>query len=116
MKHDPYKNIPIPDGTHIEPCPVCGADGALWRRSDAFNEPMDHAVECTNGDAIGPQNGLMNEGCFLYFGPVEQFYHGRIADAVKYWNEFAKALNAQRRKRNWDRVGGLSGVLRKQDV
>ena len=36
--------------------------------------------------------------------PPQDFYRGRIVEAVKYWNAYAKALNAQRRQRNWQRA------------
>jgi len=58
---------------------------------------------CSNGEKFGPQDGLTNEGCLLYM-PPQDFYRGRIVEAVKYWNEYAKALNAQRRQRNWQRA------------
>ena len=36
--------------------------------------------------------------------PPQDFYRGRIVEAVKFWNEYAKVLNTQRRGRNWKRA------------
>ena len=84
----------------IEPCPVCGADAELWLFSDDFeNGPINKLMMCTNGEKFGPQEGFMNEGCLLYM-PPDEFHHGRAADAVKFWNEYARALVAQRTKRS----------------
>lgn len=83
----------------VDPCPVCGADAELWLFSDDFeNGPISKLMMCTNGDKFGPQEGFMNEGCLLYM-PPDEFHHGRSADAVKFWNEYARALVAQRAKR-----------------
>ncbi len=111
-----YKKADLPAGPHIEPCPVCGADAEIWQYSTDFkNGPIDKVVMCTNGDRFGPQDGLMNEGCLLYM-PPQDFYRSRIVDAVKFWNEHAKALNAQRRDRNWKRAQVLREVTANADV
>lgn len=44
------------------------------------------------------------EPCPVCGADAQDFYRGRIAEAVKFWNEYAKALNAQRRERNWKRA------------
>ena len=99
-----YKQAELPAGMDVEPCPVCGADAELWQHSNDFkNGPIDKLVMCSNGDRFGPQDGAMNEGCLLYM-PPQDFYRGRIAEAVKFWNQYARALNAQRRERNWKRA------------
>ena len=103
-----YKKAELTVKTPIEPCPVCGADAELWQYSNDFkNGPIDKLMMCSNGDRFGPQDGAVNEGCSLYTAP-QDCDRGRIAEAVKYWNDYAKALNAQRRDRNWKR----SKVLR----
>lgn len=105
-----YKKAELPVGTHVEPCPVCGADAELWQYSTDFkNGPIDKVLMCSNGEKFGPQEGLTNEGCLLYM-PPQDFYHGRIVEAVNYWNEYAKAMNAQRRQRNWKRAQVLREV------
>ena len=101
MKEDEelYKKADLPAGMHVEPCPVCRADAELWQYSTDFkNGPIDKVVMCSNGDRFWPQDGAMNEGCLLYMPPPD-FYRGRIVEAVTFWNEYAKALNAQRRER-----------------
>lgn len=104
-----YKPGELPAGAQVEPCPVCGADAQLWQYSTDFKTgPIEKVLMCSNGEKFGPQDGLTNEGCLLYM-PPQDFYRGRIVEAVKYWNEYAKALNAQRRQRNWQRAQ----VLRK---
>jgi hypothetical protein len=109
---DCYRKIETPADKHLEACVVCGAAGELWRYSEADDAPTTTAVMCSNGEAFGPQSGVVNEGCLLNMPPNE-FYRDTIRDAVRFWNEYAKALGAQRRKRNWTtsqvmRDGGLS--------
>ena len=105
-----YKKAELPAGMDAEPCPVCGADAELWQCSNDFkNGPIDKLMMCSNGDRFGPQDGAMNEGCLLYM-PPQDFYRGRIAEAVKFWNQYARALSAQRRERNWKRAKVLREV------
>jgi hypothetical protein len=83
---------------------VCGADAELWQYSKDFKDgPIEKVVMCSNGERFGPQDGAVNEGCLLYM-PPQDFYRGRIVEAVKFWNEYANVLNAQRRGRNWKRA------------
>ena len=101
--HDDYKqldlsqivSVPPNGGAVLEPCPVCGSAGQLWQYSTSPTAPRQLVVMCSHGEPIGPQDGIRNEGCLLYM-PPEAFYQARIADAVRYWNEFAKALTAMR--------------------
>lgn len=105
-----YKKADFVVKTPIEPCPVCGADAELWQYSEDFkNGPIDKVMMCSNGERFGPQDGAVNEGCLLYM-PPRDFYFGRIVEAVKFWNEYAKALNAQRRGRNLARAQVLREV------
>ena len=101
MTHDMYRRMQPPPKTAIEPCPVCGSEAVVWEFSEYPKDPVQRVVMCENGEKIGPQSGLTHEGCLLYLPPNE-FYHGRGADAVRYWNEYAKALTAYRRKRGWE--------------
>lgn len=98
MAHEPYKQVPIPEGTELELCPVCFAKAELWRYSEDEDSPTETAVMCSNGDAIGPQKN-MEAGCLLMMPPKE-FYWGTIREAVKYWNAYAVALSAQRLQRS----------------
>lgn len=101
--HDDYKQVDLSEyvfappngGPALEPCPVCGSKAALWQYSESDTAPRKLLVCCTHGEPIGPQEGLTNEGCLLYM-PPDQFYRETIRDAVRYWNEFAKALTAMR--------------------
>lgn len=101
--HDDYKRLdlsqiasaPPNGGPVLEPCPVCGSEAALCQYSESETAPRKLLVFCTHGDAIGPQDGLTNEGCLLYM-PPDNFYRETIRDAVRYWNEFSKALVALR--------------------
>jgi len=100
--HDDYKQLDLsqfvtapPNPLTLDPCPVCGSEAALWQYSESETTPRKLLVCCTHGEAIGPQDGLANEGCLLYM-PPDNFYRETIRDAVRYWNEFAKALTALR--------------------
>lgn len=76
MSHEPYKQVPIPEGTHVEPCPVCYSLAEIWRYSEDPDSPTETAVMCSMGDAIGPQKN-MEAGCLLMMPPKE-FYCGTI--------------------------------------
>jgi hypothetical protein len=101
--HDDYKPVdmsqfafaPPNGGPTLAPCPVCGSAASLWQYSTSETAPRKLLVCCTNGEPIGPQDGLVGEGCLLYL-PPNNFYRETIRDAVRYWNEFAKALTALR--------------------
>lgn len=102
--NEEYKRVTTPDDTRLEPCPVCGADAELWSHSlDFKNGPIHKVVMCSNGEKFGPQiadGGCLHGGCLLFM-PSNDFYRNRIVDAVKYWNDYAKALDALRRKNRW---------------
>lgn len=107
MSHEEFKKIDFPQGGHIEPCPLCASHVELWQRSDSPDAPTHKAVCCTNNEPIGKQTGLMNEGCVFYM-PPEDFYRATIREAISYWNDYAKAITAQRRKNSWE----FANVLR----
>jgi hypothetical protein len=99
---DEYKQLDLsgyvtapPNGRVLEPCPVCGSEAQLWQYSESETSPRKLLGMCSHGEAIGPQDGLTNEGCLLYM-PPDGFYRETIRDAVRYWNDFAKALVALR--------------------
>ena len=91
MAHDDYKPLVTPAGVTLRACPVCGAAPEIWQYSMSDDAPTSKAVMCSNGERIGPQDGVANDGCVLYM-PPENFYRSRIVEAVKYWNEYAVAL------------------------
>lgn len=108
MMHDDYKPLEFPLGVFVESCPCCGGKPELWQYSTAPDAPATKVVMCATNEAIGPQDGLTNEGCPLYM-PPDCHYRATIREAVKFWNEFAKALSSLRRKNNWEHAQ----VLRK---
>lgn len=97
---DLYKQVPTPDGSHLETCPVCGSQAELWQYAEDDTSPTTKAVMCSHGDCIGPQEGMVQEGCPLFMAPAD-FYCATAREAIKYWNEYAKALNVLRRANNW---------------
>jgi len=98
--HDDYKSLDFPPGVHVAACPVCGAAGSLWQYSESERDETTKAVCCVTGEAFGPQDGMVNEGCLLYL-PPSSFYRATVREAIKYWNEYAKSLTAIRRANNW---------------
>lgn len=111
--HDDYKRLDLSQiacvppnvGPVLEPCPVCGGKAALWQYSESETAPRQLVVMCERGEPIGPQDGIRNEGCLLYM-PPEGFYQARIADAVSYWNKFARALG-ELQAENAERAHGV---------
>lgn len=104
MTKELYKKTAIPAGTALEACPVCGAAAELWQFSEKTDEPTTKVVMCSNGDALGPQikdGSAVFVGCLLYM-PPEAFYRARAIDAVKYWNDYARALTALREANHHD--------------
>jgi hypothetical protein len=97
---DDYKQLSTPDG--LEACPCCGSAAELWRYSEHVTSPTQTVACCSNQDAIGPQadDSPFGCGCPLYM-PPNGFYCATQREAVKYWNEFAKALTALQRKNRW---------------
>lgn len=97
--HDDYKLwSPAPDPATIRPCPICGKRGEVWQYAKTPHHQLQRAVMCTNGEAFGPQikdGGELFTGCILYM-PPNSFYRPTTKEAVRYWNEYADALTAQR--------------------
>jgi hypothetical protein len=106
--HDEYTKLGIPDGTHIEPCPVCAADAELWQYMPKPDAPAQKVVCCEHSDDIGPHDALAGGGCPLYMPPLS-FYRPTIREAVKHWNEYAQALGKLRRANGWKRARVLRG-------
>lgn len=94
--HDEYKRLEAVIGT---PCPVCGADAQLWQYGTAENDQASKVVMCSNGEAFGPQDGSVSAGCLLYMLPNDH-YRPTQREAIRHWDEYARALNIQRRQRN----------------
>lgn len=93
-----YHAIELPDGKHLERCPVCGSGAALYLYGDPKSDtPCGKVVCCTNNVKFGPQEGIASEGCLLFLPPLE-FYHHRKISAIEYWNAYSIALVELRSK------------------
>ena len=111
-----YKQLDTPAGTTLLPCPCCGAESQIWQYAKSADSPATKTVLCSNGDAIGPQEslaGLQDSGCLLYM-PPDDFYRATIREAVKYWNEYAKALQAMQRANRWKTAQVLRDTAKEQ--
>lgn len=97
MRND-YNPLPAPEG--LELCPCCGGTPKLWQYSESPDAPTTKVVMCQTNEPIGPQDGLANEGCPLYM-PPDAHYRPTIREAVRFWNDFAKALTALQRTNRW---------------
>lgn len=93
--HELYKQLDTPDG--LERCPCCNQPPALWQYSKSPTDSTSKVVMCSYGEVIGPQDGAINDGCLLYM-PPDDFYQPTIREAVRFWNEYAKALRTLRGK------------------
>lgn len=94
-----YKLAQLPDNLTLEDCPVCGAVAELWSYSKDFQGgPIYKVVMCSHNEAIGPRDNDIYESCPLIM-PPDDFCHGRIVEAVKFWNDYALALTGLRRER-----------------
>lgn len=99
--HDDYKPLEVPTpGPSLYDCPVCGSKASLWQYSKSETTATTKAVMCTMGDAFGPQDAIVNEGCLLYM-PPRVFYKATIRDAIKYWNAYAVSLMKLQRSNRW---------------
>lgn len=114
IRHDPapkmfdnYTRLSTPGGTHIEHCPVCAAGPEVWQYIAKEGDVAQKLVMCSHGDEIGPHDALAGGGCPLYM-PPQSFYRPTIREAVKHWNDYAKALLALR-ARNAGVVGQVKG-------
>ena len=105
-ERDMYRPMFPAPSEQVLPCPLCGSDASVWEFSEKPSDPVQRVVMCSNGEALGPQDGMVNEGCLFYM-PPDQFYRPTGRDAVGYWNEFTRAIEAQRRKRSWERHSAL---------
>lgn len=103
MSHAEFKPLPIPDESHLEPCPVCGSDAELWQHSESVESRTRKFVRCTNYDGFGPQDLDVFQGYLLSLPPHE-FYNATVHEAVQYWNAYAVALTARRHDRMHDGI------------
>lgn len=97
--NEQYTQLEWPTVVALEACPCCGSTPELWQYITEAGDAQK-VVMCPNSEPIGPQDGIADEGCLLYM-PPNGFYRATIREALKYWNEFAKALMVQQRKNRW---------------
>jgi len=107
MKYDYYLMEPPPVEA-VEACPCCGSSARVWVYSEDPTMPVTRVVMCDHSDSIGPRDSLVYEGCLLQM-PPDDFYRETGRDAVRYWNEYAKALTAAQRANRWNTSQVLRG-------
>lgn len=107
---DNYTRLTTPAGTHIEDCPVCATSPEVWQYIPKKGEDAQKVVMCSHSEDIGPHDAIAGGGCPMYM-PPNSFYRPTIREAVKHWNEYAKALCALRRKNAWKRSKVLRGPV-----
>ena len=95
-----YKLMQPPPAEPIEACPCCGSSARVWEYVDTPGAVVERVVMCDQSGDIGPRDSLMYEGCLLQM-PPQDFYRGTGREAVRYWNEYAKALTAAQRANRW---------------
>ena len=77
----------------VHSCPVCGAGVELYSYKESPDRNLTWSVACTRSENFGPQSDLMKEtGCVLYL-PPQDFYCATEREAIRYWNDWHKAVN-----------------------
>ena len=104
-----YRLMEPPPAEPLEPCPCCGSAARVWEYVDKTDGPVVRVVMCDHKGSIGPRDALVYEGCLLQM-PPDDFYRGTGRDAVRYWNEYAKALTAKQRASRWEAHQVLRGA------
>lgn len=95
----------------LEMCPCCGSSARVWEYVENPRANVMRVVMCDHHDSIGPRDSMVHEGCLLQM-PPNDFYHGRGHDAVRYWNEYAKALTKLQRNNRWKTAQVLRGEVK----
>jgi len=95
-----YKLMEPPPAEPLEACPCCGSSARVWEYVEKTGGPVVRVAMCDHEGSIGPRDALVYEGCLLQM-PPDDFYRGTGRDAVRYWNEYAKALTAAQRANRW---------------
>lgn len=94
MNHD-YQKMEPPPAEPVEWCPCCGGSATVWQYIDKPGASVERVVMCDHSEDLGPRDSLVYNGCLLAM-PPQDFYKGTGREAVRYWNEYAKALTAKR--------------------
>lgn len=109
MTQNNYYLMEPPPAEAVEPCPCCGSSARVWVYAEAPTMPVKRVVMCDHSGDIGPRDSLLYEGCLLCM-PPNDFYCDTGREAVRYWNEYAKALTATQRANRWK----TANVLREE--
>jgi len=96
MMRDDYYLMEPPPAEPVAACPCCGSSARVWVYAEDLDMPVTRVVMCDHSGDIGPRDSLVYEGCLLQM-PPDDFYRETGRDAVRYWNEYAKALLARAR-------------------
>lgn len=99
MRDDYYLMEP-PPAEPVDACPCCGSSARVWVYAEDPTMPVTRVVMCDHSGSIGPRDALVYEGCLLQM-PPDDFYRETGREAVRYWNEYAKALTAAQRANRW---------------
>jgi hypothetical protein len=93
--HNTYRLMEPPPAEPLEACPCCGSVSSVWEYIDEPGSDVQRVVMCGHSGGVGPRDALVYEGCLLQMPPAD-FYRATGREAVRYWNEYAKALTALR--------------------
>lgn len=95
----------------VEACPCCGSSARVWEYIEHPHADVMRVVMCDHNDSIGPRDAQVYTGCLLQM-PPDDFYRGTGHAAVRYWNEYAKALTATQRENRWRTAQVLRGEVK----
>ncbi len=98
--YDEYRQMEPPPVEPVEHCPCCSSSATVWEYSQNPTDEVTRVVMCDHQGDLGPRDALVYTGCLLSM-PPQDFYKTTGREAVRYWNDYAKALNALRRSNNW---------------
>lgn len=98
--NDYYRPMEPPPAEPCEPCPCCGSPARVWEYIETPDSMVKRVAMCDNGDSIGPRDALAYGGCLLHM-PPDDFYRETGREAVRYWNEYERALGTLRRANHW---------------
>ena len=80
-----YKQIPVPHGYELLPCPFCGSPAELSEYSDGSGY-VSKLVACTNGGDMPDSE----DECLMYL-PSSVAYKATKREAIEIWNKRADA-------------------------
>lgn len=104
-----YQKMEPPPSEPVQPCPCCSSSATVWQYIDKPGGPVERVVMCDHQEDIVPRDSVAYSGCLLAM-PPQDFYKATGREAVRYWNDYAKALTELARANRWK----TAQVLRKQ--